>query len=180
MNLLELELQILRLINQPFFPLLNLIFAGIIFSIYAYLAFLIFFLYRKGEKRKILHLVFSLIVGMAFVLFLKYSIRRERPYAAHEDIKHIFTKADPSFPSSHTFVSILCLFFLPKQFPKSIKILITFYLLVLIPIGSLYTGVHYPSDVIVSGLLGFIFPKVFNENLSVKIFKKIFRIDEEI
>lgn len=176
MNFQELDLQILKFFNQPFFPALNLAFAIIIFSIYAYIGFLLFFFYRKKDVRKAVHLIVSLLIGMVFVNSLKYIIGRERPYVAHEDINYFFTKADPSFPSNHAFVALFCLFFLPKNFPTWIKILIIFYLVILIPIGSLYIGVHYPSDVIVGGLLGLLFPRAVNEEFSIKIFKKIFKV----
>lgn len=176
MSLEEAEIQILKFFNQPFFPLLNLAFAVIIFSIYAYILGIIFLFYRKKEVKKAIHLIASLLIGMAFVVSLKFIVGRERPYVSHEDINYFFTKADPSFPSTHAFVALLCLCFIPKDFPTWLKILIIFYLVILIPIGSLYIGVHYPSDVIVGGLLGLLFPKAINEEISVKIFKKIFRI----
>ncbi len=177
MNLQEFDVKILKFFNQPFFPLLNLAFALIIFSIYAYIIILLFLFYRKKETRKAIHLIASLLIGMAFVISLKFIVARERPYVTYQEINYFFTKADPSFPSTHAFVALLCLFFLPKDFPIWLKILIIFYLVILIPIGSLYIGVHYPSDVIVGGLIGFLFPRALNEELSIKIFKKIFKIN---
>ena len=177
MNFLELDIKILRFFNQPFSPALNLIVSVIIFSIYGYILALVYYFYRKGRKRRILHLIVSLLIGLAFVNFLKILVNRERPYAMYEDIKHVLIKPDPSFPSAHSFTALLCFYFLPKDFPRWLKLLLTIYLVFLIPIGSMYIGIHFPSDVLVGGALGFLFPKVVSESFSVKIFKKIFRLE---
>jgi membrane-associated phospholipid phosphatase len=49
------------------------------------------------------------------------------------------------------------------------------YLLILIPLSSLYSGVHFPSDLIVGALLGLIFPKILTEKTSSKILERIFK-----
>jgi undecaprenyl-diphosphatase len=105
------------------------------------------------------------------VLGIKYYVDRPRPYENHPELAKIFEKVDPSFPSAHTFLSFLVLYFIPKQLPKWTKYTFILYLTVLIPIGVLYAGVHYPSDVLFGAIIGLLFPKIVSENLAKKIFK---------
>jgi len=174
MDLAELDILILRAINQPFSSLLNLIFIGVTYSVYFYLMLLAFVYFRRKEKLKLTHLSVASVTGTIFVYLLKYLIARPRPFVTYSDINKILFKLDPSFPSSHTFISFLCFTFLPKGMPKWFTYLSIIYLLVLIPVGSMYTGIHYPSDVLAGAVLGLVFPKILSEKITIKLSKKLF------
>jgi len=116
----------------------------------------------------------SALIGIILVNVLKYSIDRPRPYETYPEINKILTRADASFPSSHVFISFLCFSFLPSKF-KLFKKLSMIYLLLLIPIGCMYTGVHYPSDILVGAIIGLAIPKIISEEIITKLTKKFFK-----
>lgn len=169
MNVLDFDMWILEAINRPLSPTINFLFLIINYSAYIFLLFLATWSYKLKEKDKLIHLIISSTIGIFFVYFLKYFTLRPRPA-----ISPIIHKADPSFPSSHTFVSFLSLSFLPKQFPFFVKILSGIYLIILIPFSLMYVGIHYPSDIIVGALLGLLFPKFISEKIAKQIVEKIY------
>lgn len=174
MDLIELDILILRLINQPFSFLFNLMFISIVYSVYFYLLFLAYVYFRRKKNFELTRLLLASTIGTIFVYSLKYLIARPRPFVIHSDINKILFKLDPSFPSSHAFTSFLCLMFLPKGLPKWFTYLSIFYLIFLIPIGSIYIGVHYPSDILVGAILGLIFPKILSEGITKRLSEKLF------
>jgi undecaprenyl-diphosphatase len=133
------------------------------------------YIYFKGGDKKILsRLILSALIGIILVNALKYSVGRPRPYETFPEINKILVRADPSFPSSHVFISFLCFSFLPKKF-KLFRKLSIIYLLLLIPIGTMYTGVHYPSDVLAGAVIGLLIPRIISENLVDRLTKRIFK-----
>jgi undecaprenyl-diphosphatase len=182
MQLFEVEKLILKFFNQPINPVINSFMLFLNYSVYIYLLILLFYYYKKGvglpsskgESGKFLQLVFNSIVGVGFVFFLKYFIGRPRPSIG--EFFPILNKPDPSFPSSHAFVSFLCLYFLPKESTLLIKMLSIIYLVAGIPISSMYLGVHYPSDILVGALLGILFPLIFREKISKYVIQKLHAI----
>lgn len=169
MNLFDIDLEILKLINQPFNPAINILFIFIIFSVYGYLAFTLFYFFKTKQRNKMFRLLLISIIGIILVNALKFSVNRPRPSAIDEGINQILVKSDSSFPSSHTFIAILCAFFIPKTFSRYIRFLIRFYLIILIPIGLIYIGVHYPSDVLAGALISIFLVKLFNESRTEKV-----------
>jgi undecaprenyl-diphosphatase len=115
------------------------------------------------------------MVGYLIVISLKMLISRPRPYESYQDILEIFGKADPSFPSAHAFISFLSFYFLPTSFPKWAKTISALYLLIFIPIGSMYIGVHYPTDLIFGALLGVLVPFALQDKITNRLYKKIFK-----
>lgn len=171
---LNLDLNILKIINKPIFPL-DYISVFFIYVVYSLLFFFIYYFYRKKKARKLFHIIISSFSGYLLILFLKYIINRPRPYTTFPgDVNPILFKSDPSFPSSHAFIAFLLLNFLPKEFPKWTKILIIFYIF-LVPLLSLYIGVHYPSDVIVGAIIGSFYSKIVSEEFSYSFVNKIFK-----
>lgn len=173
MNLQEIDSIILGYMNQPYLQQVNFLFIWVIFSIYAFLIFLAYYFFKKKEKSKLIHLIVASIIGYAIVSAIKYIVARERPYEIFQNI--ILSRADYSFPSSHTFISFLCLYFIPKDFSKWSKILILVYLVLLIPLGSIYMGVHYPSDVLFGAFLGVVMPRLISEKISYSVFNIFFK-----
>jgi undecaprenyl-diphosphatase len=171
-SLQDIDLAVLQIFNRPFLPYLNVIFILILSSVYIFVIFLAYTFFRNKEKEKLYHLIFLAIVGYAIVAALKILVARERPYTAFPDLVSIIsTKSDMSFPSAHTFMSFLCLYFLPKNFPKWLRIIFVIYLVVLIPVGILYIGLHFPSDVLAGAIIGLAMPILIKEKITNKIFK---------
>jgi len=174
MNLFDIDIIILKFFNQPFSPYLNFLFVFITYSVYGYLILLLYIYFKKNDKKRLFHIILSLIVGIILVNILKYSIGRPRPYVLYPEINKILTKADPSFPSAHVFISFLCFYFLPKK-STIFRKLSMLYLLLLIPVGSMYTGVHYPSDIIAGAIIGLLIPKIISEKMTNKLANKFFK-----
>lgn len=167
----EYDLYLLKLFNQPFSAPLNIFFMISIYSIYPLLIVFASFFLRAKQHAKIFHLVLAIILGYIFVLGLKYYIDRPRPYETHPELAKIFEKTDPSFPSSHAFLSILTLYFIPKEIPRWLKYILMFYLIILIPFSVMYAGVHYPSDVFFGAMIGLLLPRIVSESVARKIFR---------
>jgi undecaprenyl-diphosphatase len=146
-----------------------LVFLCIIYSVYAFLAFVAYILLKNKNRDKLFHLIITCFLGYLLVLSLKYAIDRPRPCETHKDINCVIKKSDPSFPSAHTFIAFLSVYFVPKKLSKSLKYLVYFYLTILIPFGSMYIGVHYPLDILAGALIGALLPLVFSEKISNKI-----------
>jgi undecaprenyl-diphosphatase len=186
MQLFEIDKAILKIFNQPINPSVNNFMLFLNYSVYVYLALLLVYYYKKRvgiffwkkRREKFLQLVFNSSVGITFVYFLKYLIGRPRPSA--DEFIPIIQKLDPSFPSSHVFISFLCLSFLPKEISRWLKIFSTIYLAIGIPVSAMYLGIHYPSDIFAGALLGIIFPLVLTERISKIIIQRIYRIREKL
>ena len=175
MNIIDLDLEILKFFNRPFSVYLNIFFLLAIYSVYPTLLLIGYHLFRNKKRKRLFHLITASVIGVLLVLALKYAIARPRPYSAGIGVVKIFEKTDPSFPSAHTFIAFLCFYFLPKNLPKWLVYFSAIYLLILIPIGSMYIGVHYPSDIIAGAIIGIAVPKIISEkraNRIVDLFSK--------
>lgn len=171
--MVNLDIEILRVFNQLFLSSFHLLFMLIDYSIYLYLVILVYTLLKGKKKKQLAHIFLTLIIGLFIVYSLKYSITRARPYDVYPDIKKTgqFEKTTPSFPSSHAFISFLSLHFIFKK-PKWLKYFSIIYLII-IPFGSLYMAVHYPSDILIGALLGWFLPIVISEKRAYKLIKKV-------
>lgn len=169
MNLADLDLQILQFFNVSISPTINTLVVILSYSIYAYILITAIYLFRKKDKKTFAHLLFSVVTGFIFVYILKYVINRPRPYITYPNlIQPLATESSPSFPSSHAFFSFLMMRFIPKNFSTIYKILNILYL-ISVSLSVLYIGEHYPSDVFVGAILGYIFPYFVTEKISVKV-----------
>lgn len=116
----------------------------------------IFILWFCGGYRE-RRVVLSICTSICFVFFLSYFISlmyfRPRPFVANLTQPLIHHKATASFPSHHALVIgcyAACLYF--SQYKIISKFALMF--LFLICWGRVFTGVHYPFDVLVGAVLG--------------------------
>lgn len=116
------------------------------------------------NSRRLWLLAGCLVLGVALgdaLIFnpLKHQIARPRPAAVLTDVRTLASGAagGKSFPSSHTANAFLVAAVLAGMFPGRR----TAFLAVAAVIGfsRIYVGVHYPSDVVGSGLLGWFLGK---------------------
>lgn len=161
---------LLKLINRPFNPYLNLFCILILFSIYFYLFSLFFLLYRRKQKEELFHLLVTSAVGLFTATLLKYATNIPRP-----NFNPILKRSDPSFPSRHSLMAGLGLHFSFKAFYKALKAISTIYIL-LVLFSSVYVGVHYPSDVIVGFLIGLLIPRLISRKTSNRLLERILRL----
>lgn len=176
MNWAALDLHILLLFNGlGLDPIFDLPLTGVIYSVYGFILILLGWYWQRRRRRVQVHLIMSLCTGFVFVNLLKYLIGRPRPYQAYPTlVRPVLTKPDPAFPSAHTFIAFLCMWFLPRRFPRWARAISLVYLMS-IPIISMYLGVHWPSDVMAGAALGWIFPLLLSEELSNCLADRLFK-----
>lgn len=169
-----IELTIVKVLNAYQSYYLNIFFILVLNSIFVFMIFLVFFYFKKKDRNRLFHLIITAVLGYLFVVALKFLFARQRPYELEPSINKILVKIDPSFPSSHAFAAFLALNFIPRNFAKSIKSAIYFYLVFLIPIASMVTGVHFLSDVVGGAIVGLILPRILSQSITSKFLNRIF------
>ena len=114
----------------------------------------------QGQKRKwILPLWFTMAVSVAISFFLKIIVNRPRPFQTGLVstfpilAKNSHLSWNLSFPSFHTMLVFSAIPLISKQFPRFKYIWITFASL--IAISRVYFGLHFLSDVLVGGIIGY-------------------------
>lgn len=162
--------------------LLGLTFASSEMIIFAF-STAILFLFK--QKRKWIFPMWTGIIFSEFVAFLlKSSIQRQRPFQlglievvpALEKASHFVWNF--SFPSAQTMVIFSVVPILSKEFPR----LRGFWFLIafLVGLSRVYFGLHFMSDVIVGGLIGYligiiIINKEEENHYLENIFKKVLK-----
>ncbi len=115
-------------------------------------------LFVKEKRRKML-LPLWLAVAVSYIISigLKILIQRQRPFElglVSAVINSSYSWWDFSFPSSHAILVFSVVPFLSKEFPKFKYVWIVFACLV--AFSRVYLGLHFLSDVIVGGLIGYL------------------------
>lgn len=159
----ELDTTIFRLINQswsapaldPFITFFN---GGALFKQLGFLIGLI--VVWKGNNRARLCLLFMALVltigDWIIVSSIKKTVGRQRPYQQFQDVRHITGRGDAgSMPSGHaaniTAAAIVMAFFYRRS--KWIMIPVAF----MVCFARVYSGVHFPSDVLAGALVAGIY-----------------------
>ncbi|MBS3156762.1 phosphatase PAP2 family protein [Candidatus Woesearchaeota archaeon] len=114
---------------------------GFLFVVFVSYSFLL-----KNNK-KIALLILSIVLSYLIGFILKLLIMRERPDAA------LFFESSYSFPSNHAATIFSTLPLMTKNFPKYIYLF--FIVAILVSFSRIYLGVHYASDLILGGFLGY-------------------------
>lgn len=105
-------------------------------------------------------LVYALIqlIVTGSVQLLKRTVARHRPYQRLSQISPLRTEHDSSFPSGHTAAACASAMVIAVYLPA--YALAGFMLAGLVGCSRVYIGVHYPSDVMVGGLIGLVLTKL--------------------
>jgi len=161
-NLQKIDLHILEWINDHRIETLNhfFIFTTNIATVTTYAASIVLLLYSIFKKQFLLQrkswLVFiSLITTSTIVDSLKHVINRTRPFITDPSIHNLVNVSTSSFPSGHTaevFVLATAITLLFQQ--QKWYILVAWIWAFLIGYSRLVLGVHYPSDVLASMMIG--------------------------
>ena len=102
-----------------------------------------------------LHMAGVGLVAATLYRFLKHWTRRPRPFRSHAQIvAHIAPLDEFSFPSGHTLHAISFSLVATAWYPQLFPVLLP--LTVLIAASRVVLGLHYPSDVVVALLIGFV------------------------
>jgi undecaprenyl-diphosphatase len=121
------------------------------------------------KKRRVLYRL-VLLYGMqtGIVYSLKFLIQRQRPSLFQEMGSKLSRGPgeilDPSFPSAHTLYAFMMAALLATWFPR--YWILFFTIAALIGWTRIYLGLHYPTDVIAGGLLGYGITRTFLHSLS--------------
>ncbi len=165
---------------NEFFVGLTFISSGVI--IFFFLTGL--FLWKENKRKWILPLWFTFGLSVVVSFLLKVAVQRQRPFqlgivsilSVLEKSSHLIWNF--SFPSFHAMLSFCAIPILSKEFPKFKYIWIIFASL--IAFSRIYFGLHFLSDVIIGGLIGYLLGAVIvkteKENkFWDKIYGKVFR-----
>ena len=166
---------------DSFFLSLTLISSSII--IFFFLTSL--FLWKEHKRGWILPLWASLALSAGVSFVSKVMIRRPRPFqlgivplvSVLEKTSHATWNF--AFPSFHAMLVFCAIPILARQFKKFKYVWIVFA--VLIAFSRVYFGLHFMSDVIVGGLIGYVLGMIVvklekDYRFGEKVYKKVFRI----
>jgi membrane-associated phospholipid phosphatase len=158
----EIDLSVLEAINHNGIRSLDhfFIFITSIATVVTYAVPVILLLYSIIKKRFLLQrksvmLISSLIVTSAVIDSLKHIVDRTRPFITDPSIHNLVTVSTSSFPSGHTgevfaLATVMTLFFGKQKW----IVLITWLWAFLVAYTRMVLGVHYPSDVMASMIIG--------------------------
>jgi undecaprenyl-diphosphatase len=142
------------------------------------------FLWWENKRRWILPLWITLGFSALISFILKVAIQRPRPFQT--GIVSLLPKLQEasfsiwnfSFPSFQSMLAFCAIPILSEQFPKLKKFWIAFA--VLVGFSRIYFGVHYFSDVITGGLIGYVLGMIIvkiekETKFGKKVYERIFR-----
>lgn len=88
-------------------------------------------------------------------IILKHLVERPRPYLVVEGLLPLMSPPDPnSFPSGHTCAAFAAAGIWWRALPKRWMGVVGVVLAALMGFSRLYVGVHFPTDVLMGGLVG--------------------------
>ncbi|OAS83179.1 phosphatase PAP2 family protein [Metabacillus litoralis] len=125
-------------------------------------AFVLFLLWqRKGQKRKVFYRsLISLMINLCINVLIKQYKFRPRPFITRKANLLIPSKLDSTIISKHTLLAfaVSTMIFISNKIIGFIMIGLS----VLIGVSRIWTGAHYPFDVVRSAFIGSIVSIVVN------------------
>ncbi|HGJ66180.1 TPA: phosphatase PAP2 family protein [bacterium] len=106
-----------------------------------------------ARKKRIFGLWLSIIVVGIIVFFMKLIINRPRPFVSQNLVAIINTNMS-SFPSGHAMIVFSLVPFMTKNFPNHKNYF--FAIAILVAFSRIYLNVHYLSDIVAGGFIGYL------------------------
>jgi undecaprenyl-diphosphatase len=110
-----------------------------------------------SQKKVLWSLLLLGAIQSAVVYGLKFLVQRPRPFAVDVALSRLsggrIEIFDPSFPSAHTVNAFMMATVLSTWFPR--YRVIFFLMAAFIGWTRIYLGMHYPTDVLAGGLIGY-------------------------
>ena len=125
------------------------------------------------QKKVFFHLLLLYAIQSAVAYSIKFLVNRERPLRFLETVIQLPKSQgeilDPSFPSGHALYAFMMATLLGHWFPR--YRIIFFLLAGFIGWTRIYLGLHYPTDVIAGGLLGYGITRLFLYRMNLSLGK---------
>jgi undecaprenyl-diphosphatase len=115
-------------------------------------------LYAFGYRREALLALIAIVLGTIVELPLKMLIMRPRPHSTLSAVIPLENEAGPSFPSGHSITIFSLSTVLSNRRGKAALPL--YALAATVAFSRIYLGVHYPLDVLVGSMIGWISGKL--------------------
>lgn len=178
--------QISKFVSLLRTEMLNEIFLGLTFissEIIIFFFLTSLFLWSENKRRWIFPLWLTLFFSVVVSFLLKISIQRQRPFeldlvsALPVLIESSFLTWNFSFPSFQSLLVFSAIPILTKEFPKFRYVWIIFA--VLVAISRVYFGLHFMSDVLAGGIIGYIIGLIIvkiekEKKFGEKIYESVF------
>jgi undecaprenyl-diphosphatase len=111
----------------------------------------------KELLRNACYMAAGTAVSQGLTTMIKYTVKRQRPFVTYPDIVNktgIPFETNPSFPSGHTSTAFATATALSLDYPKWYVIAPSFAYAGTVAYSRMHLGVHYPSDVLASMIIG--------------------------
>ena len=105
-------------------------------------------------KLKAFQFLFAMCLNVLLTGTLKYTVDRPRPFVTDRAVVQRTEAGSPSFPSGHTAFAFTTAAALGRMFAKVWLRMFVLAWALLVAYSRLALGVHYPSDVLASVLIG--------------------------
>ncbi|WP_025718307.1 undecaprenyl-diphosphatase [Paenibacillus sp. 1-18] len=110
------------------------------------------FSFKMPHRMMVIEAVVTISIGFAISWGLGHLFYRDRPFVGHAVIQLIHHEANASFPSNHALgaFALAAILWLHRQKYRVLWVILA----VLIAVSRVWTGVHYPSDILAGAVIG--------------------------
>lgn len=111
--------------------------------------------HKHGAQKAVVLAVVSVVVALAIKSLITVAWFRARPFITHPELLHFELRSvdSQSFPSAHTMIAFAAAFSIYLSGYKKLG-WVMLVIAVLIGLGRVLAGVHYPSDVLGGAVIG--------------------------